>query len=340
MNSAPIELIQSWQSLTVLVIGDVMLDRYWHGRADRLCPEAPVPVVTVTAQRDYAGGAANVVANLVSLGARVIVLSVLGKDGSGDRLHQLLTQSDRVTDQLIRSPHRSTLTKQRVMAANHLLVRFDTGSTAAIAPTEEDEVIDRLTEWFPLCDAVVISDYDYGILTPRIIQVLTDLQASFPRPVVVDSKHLHRYRSLGATAVKPNYKQALALLGLPSQTDQRSTQITAHRAQLLEITGAAIVAVTLDWEGAVVFDRHALHLTSAIPAPSQQTSGAGDTYVSALTLALAARAPLALAASLAAAATAVVVQHAGTTCCTAEELLQHMNTRSPISHPHHPLPLP
>jgi D-beta-D-heptose 7-phosphate kinase/D-beta-D-heptose 1-phosphate adenosyltransferase len=171
----------------------------------------------------------------------------------------------------------------------------------------------------------VISDYDYGILTPRMIQRLTHLQACFPRTVVVDAKHLHRYRSLGATAVKPNYKQALALLDLPSHTEQRSPQIIAHRAQLLEITGAAIVAVTLDAEGAVVFDRHTLHSTAAIPAPNQQTSGAGDTYVSALTLALAAQASLALAASLAAAATAVVVQQAGTTCCTAEALIVQAN---------------
>ncbi|NJN86647.1 MAG: hypothetical protein HC881_10455 [Leptolyngbyaceae cyanobacterium SL_7_1] len=215
MNHSAIELIHSWQGLTVLVLGEVMLDRYWQGSADRLCPDAPVPVVNVKQQQDFPGGAANVVANLVSLGARVIVLSVLGKDGEGDRLHQLLTQSDRVTDHLIHSSQRSTLAKQRVMANGHLFVRFDTGSTALIAPLEETIVIDRLIERFPRCDAVIVSDYDYGILTPRIVQTLADLQASSPRVVVVDSKHLQRYRAVGVTAVKPNYKQAIALLDLP-----------------------------------------------------------------------------------------------------------------------------
>lgn len=324
-----LSLINSWNSLTVLVVGDVMLDRYLHGSAERLCPEAPVPVVTVTEQQDFAGGAANVAANLAQLGAKVMLLSVVGRDEAGDRLRQL-AQSHGIRDCVVNSPHRSTLIKQRVVATQHLLVRFDQGSTGAIAPSEEQALIDRLTTLFPQSDAIVISDYAYGILTPRLIQTLAALQAATPRVVVVDAKQLQRYRSLGATAVKPNYNQAVALLNLPKQSIGRRAQILAQQQRLLEETGAAIVAVTLDVEGALVCDRTQWYATTAEPAPTQQTSGAGDTYVSALTLALVADAPAAVAASLAAWATSVVVKQLGTTTCTAADLAELVEASLPV----------
>jgi D-beta-D-heptose 7-phosphate kinase/D-beta-D-heptose 1-phosphate adenosyltransferase len=309
-----------------------MLDCYLSGSADRLCQEAPVPVVAVSERRDYPGGAANTAANVSALGGNVRLLSVIGEDAEGDRLQQALQHDGISTKGLIRSAERMTLAKQRVMANHQLLVRFDQGSTDAIVPHLEQQLIDALMEQFPQCDAVIVSDYGYGILTPRIIQILAALQLRTPRTVVVDSKQLWAYRCMGVTAVKPNYVEALKLLGLAKQTHDRAEQLLPYGDRLLDLTGAAIVAVTLDAEGAIVFTQGQLpYSVSAQPMPQQYTSGAGDTFISALTLALAAGASTHTAAFLAAKATAVVVRQPGTTVCTAAALCQLLEHDLPLN---------
>lgn len=325
-------MLDMWKNLTVLVIGEVMLDCYLDGSADRLCQEAPVPVVAVSERRDFPGGAANTAANVRSLGGDVRLLSVIGEDVEGDRLQQSLHRYGVSTAGLIRSAERMTLAKQRVIANHQLLVRFDQGSTTAIAPHLEQQLIDALIDQFPQCNAVIVSDYGYGILTPRIIQTLATLQLHTARTIVVDSKQLCAYRYVGVTAVKPNYLEALKLLGLPKQLHDRSEQLLPYGDRLLDLTGAAIVAVTMDSEGAIVFAHGQLpYSVSAQPMPQQYTSGAGDTFISALTLALAADASTHTAAFLAAKATAVVVQQPGTTVCTATALRQLLGHDLPLN---------
>lgn len=320
MNPYLSHLIEYWRSLKVLIIGEAMLDCYLNGHADRLCQEAPVPVVAVTERQDFPGGAANVAANVTSLGAAAWLLSVIGQDEEGDRLKTALQERGTSTQHLLTTKERSTLAKQRVIADSHLLVRFDLGSTEPLPSELEDQLIDQLQWLFPPCDAVIISDYHYGILTPRIIESLVTLQRQFSRIVVVDSKQLQAYRRLAATAVKPNYREAIQLLGLPKQTDHRAQQMIPHGPQLLDLTGAAIAIVTLDTEGALIFQQNQppLHIP-AQPAPAHHTSGAGDTFVSALTLALATHVPVDQAASIATTATATVVTQMGTSTCQVEE---------------------
>ncbi|MBD3881488.1 D-glycero-beta-D-manno-heptose 1-phosphate adenylyltransferase [Phormidium tenue FACHB-886] len=323
MSSDLLYWIDAWKSLNILVIGDAILDSYLSGSADRLCREAPAPVVAISQRQDVPGGAANTAANVASLGGKPSLFSVIGADPEGDRLRFGLEQRGVSTAPMLASSSRETLAKQRVVAGSQVLVRLDQGSTSAIAPDLEQQLIDRLTAQYRLCDGVIISDYDYGILTPRLIQTLAALQAQHPRPLVIDSRHLERYQTVGATAVKPNYDETTQLLGLPKQLHERADQIAPHGAALLNLTGAAIVAVTLDTEGAIVFESEQPPFrTYAQPAPSNQTSGAGDTFISALTLALAAGASATVAASLAASATAIVVKQAGTTTCNQEELRQ------------------
>ncbi|MDX2215232.1 MAG: D-glycero-beta-D-manno-heptose 1-phosphate adenylyltransferase [Oculatellaceae cyanobacterium bins.114] len=321
MEADLIRLVNAWSSLSVLVIGDVMLDCYLNGTAHRLCQEAPVPVVAVNQRQDFPGGAANVAANVASLGATVRLVSVIGDDVEGDRLRQALAHNQVTTADVFITPTRTTLAKQRVLAADQLLVRFDQGSTEAIAPDLEDGVIEHLTAEFARCDAVIVSDYGYGILTPRIIQTLASLQARYPCVLTVDSKRLSAYQKVGVTLVKPNYTEATQLLGIPQQSEHRVEQITAWGDRLLALTGADTVAVTLDAEGAAIFQlgQSPIH-TPAKSVPAQQTSGAGDTYISAFTLSLASGGTVAIASSIAAAATAVVVQQTGTTLCSATAL--------------------
>ena len=300
-----------------------MLDCYLNGDADRLCREAPAPVVAVHQRQDVPGGAANTAANVASLGAKVRFLSVIGNDLEGERLQQVLQQRGISTVDLLQSSERGTLAKQRVVAGSQILVRLDQGSTEAIVPPIEQQLIHQLIEQFSQCDAIIVSDYGYGVITPYVIQALAELQTQLPRTLVIDSRRLSDYCTVGATAVKPNYEEAIQLLGLPKQVDDRAEQITPYGQHLLHLTGATIVATTLDTEGAILFEAgQTPHRTYTRPVPQNQTSGAGDTFISALTLALAAGASTSTAASIATAATAIVVKQTGTTSCKAEELRQ------------------
>lgn len=316
-------LIDTFAHLNVIVLGEAMLDRYLEGNTDRLCREAPVPVVTVDHHHDAAGGAANTALNVQSLGSQAFFLSVIGQDPEGERVQQLLRQSGVSTDLLLVHPTRRTLAKHRVMANTQMLLRFDQGTTTAIDRQTEEAVIAQLSRWFPLCDAVLVSDYNYGIVTPRVLQALATLQARSPKILVVDARDLSRYRSLQMTAVKPNYTEATQLLGLPclSEGADRLQQMLKHGDALLTVSGAEIVAVTLDVAGAVLLKQgRSPYRTQAQPQPPHRATGAGDTFVSALTVALAAQAPLPTVAELAAAAAAIVVAKDGTAICSAEEL--------------------
>ncbi len=314
-------------SLHVLVIGDAMLDSYLEGDAGALCREAPVPIVAVNRRVDVPGGAANAAANIRGLGGQATLLTAIGDDAEGATLRRALDDCGVATAHVLGRAARQTLAKHRVIAASQILVRFDQGSTGPVDRATEQELIDRLADLFPTCDALVISDYGYGILTPRVIAAIAELQAQSPRVVVVDSKFLPAYRDVGVTAIKPNYAEAMQLLGLPAEPDQqtRAETIAEHAERLFDLTGAQIAAVTLDTDGAIVIERGgAAYRTYARPARHATAAGAGDTFLSALALALAAGADTPAAAELASAAAAVVVGKAGTATCSAEELRASM----------------
>lgn len=327
MNSGLSQLIDQFSGLTILVIGEAILDSYLRGAANRLCQEAPVPIVSVLERVDTPGGAANTAANVQALGAQSTLLSVIGDDSEGALLQQALTSYGVATEHVLKRAARRTLTKQRVMAASHMLVRFDQGSIEDLDEVTEQAVIDRLTQLFPHYDAVIISDYGYGILTPRLIQTLALLQTRMPRIMVVDARNLIDYRDVGVTVVKPNYQEALRLLGTGYAPPSRVDYMLAHGDKVLALTGAQIAAVTLDVDGALIFEHHGSpYRTYARPARNASTTGAGDTFISAFTLALAAGVDTPTAAELASAAANITVQHEGTTACTAAELHAHVTT--------------
>ncbi|MDQ4081650.1 MAG: D-glycero-beta-D-manno-heptose 1-phosphate adenylyltransferase [Actinomycetota bacterium] len=320
------ELVESFSGLSVAVVGDAMLDRYVEGETARLSAEAPVPVVSLVARRELPGGAANTAANLRALGARVSVVSLLGDDEDGAALVRALAERGVVTEGLVSEPGRRTLVKSRVVASGQMVLRLDEGSTRRARPDVEDALVARLGEAFAASDALVVSDYGYGVLTDRLIAALAGLQAESPRVLVVDSKNLAAYRAAGVTAVKPNYAQALALLGSLAGDDdaaRRTETIAASGERILDVTGAEVVAVTLDSEGALVLERgRPAYRTYARPNPDSRAMGAGDTFAAALALALAAGAHTPAAAEIASAAAAIVVAKQGTAACAADELLE------------------
>ena len=316
-------LIDAFPRLRVLVIGEAMLDAYLHGTSGRLCREAPVPIVAVEARTHVPGGAANAAVNARALGARVTLLSVIGDDAEGAALLAALAARDVDTRQVLVDPARCTLAKHRVFAGAQMLVRFDVGSTARVDRAHEASLVERLGALVAEHDAVIVSDYGYGVLTPRVIGALGAAQAASSRVIVADSKALGAFRGVGVTAVKPNYDETLRLLGGRSAArgGARADVMARHGERLLEITGAQIAAVTLDTEGALFFERgRAPYRTYARPADHARAAGAGDTFASALALALAAGGDVPTTAEIASAAAAVVVAKDGTATCSREEL--------------------
>jgi D-beta-D-heptose 7-phosphate kinase/D-beta-D-heptose 1-phosphate adenosyltransferase len=335
MSGSLLDHVDAFAGLDVVVVGEAMLDSYLEGTSGRLCQEAPVPIVNLARRRDAPGGAANTAANLRALGARVQLVSAIGDDNEGSLLRRALLARDVPTDNLQIVRGRRTLTKHRLTAASQLLVRFDQGSTEPLDQVDERALADRLAASWEQADAVIVSDYGYGILTPAIIAVLAALQARAPRVVVADSKNLAVYRQVGLTAIKPNYDQAVDLLGLPKVAGSapRLEQIAARGERLLDRAGAQLAAVTLDADGALIFERGGPpYRTYARAQHNTLAAGAGDTFISALALALATGAATPAAAELASAAASVVVSKNGTASCSAIELREAVSgeDRQPI----------
>jgi len=320
--------IQAFADLNVVIIGEAMLDSYLEGTTGRLCREAPVPIVALQNRRNAPGGAANSAVNARALGASVRFLSVVGDDAEAGWLRESLEARGVPLDprDLLVDPDRRTLAKQRVIAESQLLVRFDQGTTTAISTRTEARLIARLIELFPRVDAVIVSDYGYGILTPKVIVTLAQLQdEAAPKVVVVDSKTLASYRDVAPTAVKPNYGEAAELLGwdkFAGSTLGRAERIASASERILDLSGAKIAAVTLDTDGALVVERdRAPYRTYARAEHHSRAAGAGDTFLATLALSLAAGADTPAASELASAAAAVVVGHEGTVPCSVGELL-------------------
>jgi D-beta-D-heptose 7-phosphate kinase/D-beta-D-heptose 1-phosphate adenosyltransferase len=287
-----------------------------------------VPIVDVSSQAEQPGGAANSALNALRLGANVSFISVVGDDPEGQALVQGLRERGIDPSYVVVEPGRRTLTKRRVLAGSQLLVRLDSGDTGSVSLAVEDRLVAHVEALWQGCAAVVVSDYAYGVLSPRVIERMGELQAAAPRILVADSKRLALYRDVNPTAVKPNCSQALQLLNEPGPTapSDRVEWMAARGERILDISGARIASVTLDSEGALVFERdRPPYRTYARAERDSRVAGAGDTFVAALALALASGAETPAAADLASAASAVVIGKDGTATCTAAELRERVS---------------
>ncbi|MFL6136986.1 MAG: D-glycero-beta-D-manno-heptose 1-phosphate adenylyltransferase [Frankiaceae bacterium] len=310
----------------VLVVGDALLDEFLDGEGTGLCREAPVPVVTVDGRRSVPGGAGNVAANVAALGGRVSFLSVVGDDRAGRTLGTALRDAGVDVGDVLVEPGRATVAKRRVLAHGQLLVRFDEGRPVPLRPATERRVLDLLAERFGAADVVIVSDYGYGLLTDEVVRTLGAWQRAAPRLLVVDARQVARYRDLAATAVTPNYDEIRQLLaGAPPAGPERAAAVSAQADRLHDATGARIVAVTLDRDGSVVCERgRPPYRTWARPVPHSRACGAGDSFTSALALALRAAGDATVAAELAQAAAAVVTARDGTSVCSLDDLRAHL----------------
>ncbi|HEX3998815.1 MAG TPA: D-glycero-beta-D-manno-heptose 1-phosphate adenylyltransferase [Pirellulales bacterium] len=319
-------LVKSFSNLRTIVVGEAMLDCYSVGEGKRLCGEAPVPVVDGCTTTSFAGGAANTAVALRALGAQTRLLSAVGNDWEGMTLLGILRREAIGVEQIVRDGARRTLSKHRIGAGDHLLLRFDHGSTEPLGPHCERSLCRNVEKLSRQADVLVVSDYGYGIVTPKVCETLERVARRRRLIVAVDSKRLHRFSPIGPAIVKPNYAQAVKLLGLETVNGKdRYRQMCDSGAEILRRTGARIAAVTLDVDGAVVLQSdQPPYRTFAEAKPARQAAGAGDTYLAAFSLALAAGATATLAAEIAAAAAGVVVGKIHTSACSNEELIRSM----------------
>lgn len=313
--------IDRFSSKKVLVIGDFILDVYLKGTSSRLSPEAPVPVVDIAEKIELTGGAANTACNLRALGAQVSFLSVIGSDEDGDRALQSLGKAAINIGKVIRSDGRKTIVKTRVMSGPHVLTRYDYGTESSIEAQIEQKLIAYLQEEYMYYDAVIISDYNKGVITKKLVEALLYLRQWSPKFLAVDSKRLPYFKVLKPSLVKPNYDEAIRLLDISCQYTARAENVQSLGDPLYESTHADIIAVTLDKDGAVVFQRNKVAVLSrAHPVSVPNVAGAGDTFISTFTLACICGVGIEGAAELSAIASAIAVNKECTASCSNREL--------------------
>ncbi|HXU24152.1 MAG TPA: PfkB family carbohydrate kinase, partial [Tepidiformaceae bacterium] len=254
-------LVAAFDQMNVLIIGDAMLDRYLRGSAQRLSQEAPVAIIDLERRVCAAGGAANAAMNAAALGAKATLISVVGEDVEAVALRQLLGEG-RVGPAIVTDSSRHTLSKSRVVAGGHVLVRIDEGTQSPVSQETDDALCALITAHWDDADVIVLSDYGYGVCSPAVVSAVARQQIAAPRVLGIDSKRLELFRNLRPSIVKPNY-QALALCGesVPSTpgaagstATDRAEVIRRLAPSILDRTGATAVAVTLDSDGAVVLD--------------------------------------------------------------------------------------
>jgi D-beta-D-heptose 7-phosphate kinase/D-beta-D-heptose 1-phosphate adenosyltransferase len=311
------EILQSLRDRYIVVLGDVMLDEFVWGDVTRISPEAPVPVVDVRRESVHLGGAANVLANLVALGARGSVVGVVGDDGTGERLRAGLRELGMLDHCLIVDETRPSTTKTRIIAHSQLVVRADRESRIPVDAKIEEKIVSCLKNELKRADAFVVSDYDKGVVTSAILREILPVAYEHV-PVLIDPKlrNFNSYRP--ATLVTPNHFEALRMSDSEDTSDDGS-----HRAArvIREKLGCDAVLITRGDRGMLLLgaDGEPVYVKSAAREVYDVT-GAGDTVIAALAGALATGATMLEAASLANHAAGIVVGKVGTATATAAEL--------------------
>jgi D-beta-D-heptose 7-phosphate kinase/D-beta-D-heptose 1-phosphate adenosyltransferase len=294
-----------------------MLDSYITGVATRISPEAPVPVVNVRKRTHVPGGAANVAANAAALGARVAIAGVIGVDDCGRKLRTVLAGLGLDTAALVEIPSRLTTSKTRVTVGGHQIVRYDDEDTSPLATVDLQSLQAACQAALDTADACILSDYAKGVASPEFCRWLIAEAAAKRLPVVVDPKSTDFTRYAGATVITPNMKEFVAAVGNPFPAD-----LDTAAAILLPTISPSALLVTRGESGMSLFetDRPERHLPAMVNEVADVT-GAGDTVVAAIAVALGAGFDLFEAAAIANLAAGIAVSHHGTWAVRADELL-------------------
>ncbi len=317
-------LLSTASGLRVAVVGDAMLDVYLRGDVERISPEAPVPVVRVRERAQALGGAANVAQNVAALGARCELVAAIGEDAAGNRLCEMLAEMGAERRGLV-TVGRPTTVKTRVVARAQQVVRFDEEDDGDMTGTDVDQLLGAVSRAVSEADAVILQDYNKGVLVPPVIRAAIDGAAKRGAPVVVDPKFKNFFHFRGATMFKPNRRELEAALGAAVNLDSPRA---LHDS--LERLGVAHLLLTLGEHGmALVEPDGATHRVPTTARDVYDVVGAGDTVSAYLAVMLAAGATPIEAAVVANYAAGVEVGKSGAATVTAAEVLDAYDGLNP-----------
>ena len=313
--------IEKWRGSRVFVLGDVMLDRFVYGRVERVSPEAPIPVLHFQSEKAMLGGAANVARNIVALGGQVILAGVLGADAEGDLVAGPLSAADGIEGRFVRVTEHPTTVKTRYVSGGQQIMRLDIERKLTLDAQAVDAICAHFADVADVVRAVVLSDYAKGVLTPAVIRRIVDLARAKQVPVIVDPKMRDVRRYAGATVLTPNASEAAMISGSDCSEDASAATAAKIVCDLAEVEA---VVLTRGAQGMTVWDPTdesgaPLHMPT-VASEVFDVSGAGDTVVAALSLALANGASVTTAARIANAAAGIAVGKRGTAVVQAREL--------------------
>lgn len=318
-----LKIINRFKKKNILVIGDLILDHYIWGKVNRISPEAPVPVVEVARESFMLGGAANVAHNIVSLGGRASVIGINGKDVAGEALVNMLDQKG-VDCSGIFDSNRPTTLKTRVIAHNQQVVRFDREDSKYIEGKILKGVLDYINSVIPGHDAIIISDYKKGMVTSELIKGILRNPRAKKMFIAVDPKvgHFGFYR--GVSLITPNEMEAASGSNIEIKDDK--TLVSAGKI-LMRKVGCRVVLVTRGRHGMSLFEKNRITNIPTVARKVFDVTGAGDTVISAFTLAYAAGASMEQAAVVANHAAGIVVGEVGTAVATPEQLFESFKSK-------------
>ena len=317
----------SFKNLKVLVIGDVMLDHYIKGSANRLSPEAPVPVVLKSNDEYYLGGAGNVYSNVISLGANCDLLSVIGNDLPGDHILSLVEAKSQNKGVLLQNSDRKTTTKIRVIANSHQLVRIDSEDSSNITPEMEYDLMERFDSIYQNYDGIILEDYNKGVLTHSVIRHIIDRCEAYGVPVLVDPKKNNIISYYGATIFKPNLSEFSNMVGVDKFRED-NFDLHQYMHEFKERMGFGTLVVTLSDKGIIYSQLGETVLKSGFPVNVSDVSGAGDSVSAMLLLAYIAGESMDNVITLCNITGAIACSKIGAIAVTIDEILEsdHINS--------------
>lgn len=329
-----LSICSRFEGRRVLVVGDAMLDEHIQGYVRRLSPEAPVPIVEIQSRRFHPGGAANVAANITSLGGTAMLVGIIGADAAGTQLREELSSRRVCPEYLIAAAERRTTTKSRVMAGGQHIVRFDEECHLDLSPEEEAALAGRAAECAGDADACVISDYAKGVASAKICHTVIAAASQKGIPIVVDPKGTDYTKYAGATVITPNLNEARTVAGTyDSRFHARDDSgiLIEDIAETIMSRCSASLLITRGSEGMSLFERGNPPVT--IRARARQVydvTGAGDTVVGTLALGLAAGLSLENACRLGNLAAGIVVGELGASTISQQALESNVEETDPL----------
>ncbi len=312
------EVLQKARGKKIMVVGDMMVDRYLWGTVSRLSPEAPVPIINIEDEDIRFGGAANVANNIISLGAEPIVVGVIGQDFWGLRFKSMLEERNLISEGLIIEPQRPTTIKTRIIGNNQHIARVDREKTYPIQPETVQKILRFVEHQIPQLDAIILQDYNKGVLIPELIEAIVQLAMKHQIAVTVDPKFHNFLTYKNVTLFKPNRRETEEALAM--RLEGREDIITAGE-RLLDALNAHAVLITLGEKGMALFQQQKAPVFMVTRARKvADVSGAGDTVIASVTVMLSAGATMEEAVVLSNYAAGVVCEEVGVVPITAQAL--------------------